>query len=203
VKSIGSGALLFAFVGPYTGPGSMFATAESGTEPAGPLRVWDLSEVPEELAPVVTLCVLDQIWRSVRTDGQRRLIVVDEAWTLLRQGRGADFLSRLAKSARKRLAGLAVITQDADDVLASDLGRTVVNNAATQLLMRQSPQALDAVAAACKLTGAERSLIASARVGEALLLSGETHVAFRAVASDTEHRLCLTGRSRFEPGGST
>jgi hypothetical protein len=193
---------LAARISPYVGPCSMFTADEAPTEQGGLLRVWDLAAVPEELAPVVTLCVLDQIWRSIRADGQRRLIVVDEAWTLLRQGRGADFLSRLAKSARKRLAGLAVITQDADDVLASDLGRTVVNNAATQLLMRQSPQAVDAVAAACKLTGAERSLVASARVGEALLLSGETHVAFRAVASPAEHRLCLTGRSRFEAGSA-
>ncbi|WP_133884320.1 VirB4 family type IV secretion system protein [Glycomyces sp. NRRL B-16210] len=189
-------------IGPYTGPGSMFALSENSTEASGPLRIWVLADVPDELRPVVTLMVLDQVTPPVRSDGRWHLIVVDEAWTWLKEREGAEFIAALAKSARKRLVGLAVVTQDADDVLTSQLGRTVLNNAATQLLMRQAPQAIDTVAEACKLTGAERALVGSARVGEALLLSGETHVAFRACASETEHRLCLTGRSRFQSGGA-
>jgi type IV secretory pathway VirB4 component len=196
------GSDLAARISPYTGPGSMFALTETRTESAGPLKVWVLADVPDELRPVVTLVVLDQVTPPVRSDGRWHLIVVDEAWTWLKEREGAEFIAALAKSARKRLVGLAVVTQDADDVLSSQLGRTVLNNAATQLLMRQAPQAIDTVAEACKLTGAERSLVASARVGETLLVSGETHVAFRAVASETEHRLCLTGRSRFQAGGA-
>jgi hypothetical protein len=193
------GRALAARLAPYTGPDSIFgpgAQAPSGAR----LRVFDLSGVEPALLPVVTLVALDDIWRSIRTDGIRRLIVVDEAWKLLREGRSAEWLSTLAKSARKRLAGLAVVTQDVDDVLDSTLGRTVIGNAATQLVGRQAPQAVEAVARAFGLTGAERDLVATARTGEMLLLSGPVHVAFCTVASGPEHRLCLTGASAFEQG---
>ena len=117
----------------------------------------------------------------------RRLVVVDEAWTLMREDEGARFLARMAKSARKRRAGLAVVTQDAADLLGSDLGQVVVANAATQILMRQAPQAIDAVAATFKLTAGEARLLQASPRGEALLVAGDARIAYRAVASPTEH----------------
>jgi hypothetical protein len=188
-----------ARLAPYTGPDSVFAPGPA-TRAGAALRVFDLSQVQPELLGVVTLVVLDDIWRAIRADGTKRLLIVDEAWKLLRSGRSAEWLSTLAKSARKRLAGLAVVTQDVDDVLDSTLGRTVIGNAATQLVGRQAPQAVDAVAEAFGLTGAERQLTATARTGELLLLSGGVHVAFQTVASDAEHRLCLTGAAAFAQG---
>jgi hypothetical protein len=117
----------------------------------------------------------------------RRLVVVDEAWALMRETEGARFLARMAKSARKRRTGLAVVTQDAADLLGSDLGQVVVANAATQILMRQAPQAIDAVAATFKLTAGEARLLQAAPRGEALLVAGDARIAYRAVASPTEH----------------
>ena len=125
-----------------------------------------------------------------RTAGPpRRLIVVDEAWSLMREGEGAAFLARVAKSARKRRAGLAVVTQDIVDLLGSDLGRIVVANAATQILLRQAPQAIDEVAAAFDLSAGEAQLLSSAGRGQALLLAGGQRVAFQTVASQAEHQL--------------
>jgi type IV secretory pathway VirB4 component len=167
------------------------------TQPAsggpGQLHVFNLAAVPEEMSAVTTLVVLDAIWRSLRGDGVRRLIVVDEAWLLLRDGAGAAFLSRLAKSARKRNAGLMVVTQDADDMLSTGLGHTVIANSATQILLRQAPQSLPAVAEAFALTDVETELLATARRGDALLLAGQTRVAFSTIAAPEEHQLCLTG----------
>lgn len=119
----------------------------------------------------------------------RRLVVVDEAWTLMREPDGARFLARMAKSARKRHAGLTVITQDAADLLGSDLGHVVLANAATQILLRQAPQAIDAVTDASGLTTGEARLLLAAPQGEALLIAGTARVAYRAVASPTEHHL--------------
>src|SRR5205814_5027811 len=115
------------------------------------------------------------------------------AWLLMRDGDGARFLSHMAKAARKRNAGLTVVTQDAADVLGSDLGRTVVSNAATQVLMRQAPQAIDAVTEAFGLTGGEARLLLSAGRGEGLLVAGPSRVPFRSQASGSEHRLAVTG----------
>ena len=129
----------------------------------------------------------------------RRLVVVDEAWTLMRETEGARFLARMAKSARKRRAGLAVVTQDATDLLSSDLGQIVVANSATQILMRQAPQAIDTVAAAFALSAGESRMLMSAERGQALLLSGTHRVPFVPVASDTEHVLAAGWADLPEP----
>jgi hypothetical protein len=109
----------------------------------------------------------------------RRLVIVDEARTLLRDGEGAKFLYRLSKSARKRRAGLAVITQDVGDLLGTDLGQAVIANAATQVLLRQAPQAVVVVSDAFGLTAGEARLLLGARRGEGLLLSGTHRVGFQ------------------------
>ncbi|MDQ1646707.1 MAG: hypothetical protein QOJ50_2891 [Cryptosporangiaceae bacterium] len=196
-------ARLAARLGPWV-TGSFKALFDGPTtfRPRGHLVVWSTRQLPDELAAAGMLLALDAIWRDVdlptattahgaraQTRPARRLVVVDEAWTLLRDGEGAKFLYRLAKAARKRNAGLTTITQDAADFLGSELGQAVVANAATQVLMRQAPQAIDTVAAAFALTtGESRRLLAAGR-GEALLLSGSHRVSFRAVSSPAEHEL--------------
>jgi type IV secretory pathway VirB4 component len=162
--------------------------------PKGHLVVWSTRQLPDELHAPGMLLALDAIWREVDTattgrTSTRKLVVVDEAWTLLRDGEGAKFLFRLAKAARKRKAGVMVITQDAADLLGSDLGQAVVANAATQILMRQAPQAIDVVADTFGLTAGEARRLLSAGRGEALLLSGSHRVSFQSVASKQEHRL--------------
>ncbi|GAA4469260.1 VirB4 family type IV secretion system protein [Phytohabitans houttuyneae] len=169
------------------------------TVPDGQLVVWSTRQLPDELRPPGMLLALDAIWRDVdvpaagSTNPPRRLVCVDEAWTLLRDSDGATFLSRLAKSARKRNTGLSVITQDVGDLLSSRLGQVVVANAATQILLRQAPQAIDEVTDAFALTAGEAHTLLRAERGEGLLLSGTQRVSFHAVASPAEHRLCVTG----------
>ena len=135
-------------------------------------------------------------------DGRRRLVVIDEAWTLMREAEGARFLYRLAKAARKRRAGLTVVTQDAADLLGSDLGQAVVANAATQILMRQAPQAIAAVTAAFGLTAGEAHLVLAAERGDALLVAGDHRVAFHAIAGPGEHELAAGAELTAEEAGS-
>jgi type IV secretory pathway VirB4 component len=155
---------LAARLDPYVnGSHQQLFSGPTTTRPTGYLVVFSLREIPEELKTASMLLALDAIWRQVAHAGtrRRRLVVVDEAWLLMRDGHGARFLFRMAKAARKYWTGLAVVTQDADDVLACDLGRAIVANAATQLLMRQAPQSIDPIAAAFHLSRGE----AAARVG--------------------------------------
>ena len=98
----------------------------------------------------------------------------------------------MSKAARKRGAGLTVVTQDAADVLGTDLGRAVVSNAATQILLRQAPQAIDAVGEAFGLTGGERRLLLTAARGHGLLISGVHRTGFEAISSPQEHELATT-----------
>ncbi|MEV7267928.1 ATP-binding protein [Micromonospora aurantiaca] len=176
------------------------------TRPDGHLVVWSLRHLPDELRTVGTLLALDEIWRQVDLPRQyrstsspeaRRLVVVDEAWLLMRDGEGARFLFKMSKAGRKRNAGLSVITQDVADVLGTDLGHAVISNAATQVLLKQAPQAIDQVADAFGLTAGERRMLLSARVGHGLLISGTNRTAFESISSQAEHLLATTTPSEL------
>ena len=175
-----------SFCGMFDGP--------TTTEAEGHLVVFALRQLPDELKAIGTLLVLDAIWRTVSDPSRRRrrLVVVDEAWLLMKEPAGARFLFKMAKAARKQWAGLAVITQDAADLLGTDLGQAVVANSATQILLRQAPQAIDQVASAFRLSAGERSYLLSATRGQGLIMSGSSRAAFAAVSSPTEHQVATT-----------
>ena len=164
------------------------------TRAEGHLVCFSLRDLPEELKAAGTLLTLDAVWRRVAGPGRprRHLVVVDEAWLLMRDPEGARFLFRMAKSARKHWCGLSVVTQDAADLLSSDLGKAVVANAATQVLLRQAPQGIDTVGEAFRLSEGERAYLLGARRGDALLAAGADRVAFSVVASPAEDALATS-----------
>jgi type IV secretory pathway VirB4 component len=171
---------------------SLFARPSSA-QPDGQLVCFSLRGLPDRLkAPALLLC-LDGIWSSLEGPLRRRCVLVDEAWLLMREPAGAMFLHRLAKSARKRWCGLTTVTQDAGDLLASELGQSVIANAATQVLLRQAPQAIDRIGDAFHLSAGERRYLLSCPTGSGLLLlaseRGEERVPLKVVASAAEHRL--------------
>ncbi len=175
------------------------------TQPTGHLVVFSLRDLPDPLKAAGTLLTLDAVWRRVTDPRARRprLVTVDEAWLLARDQVGAAFLARLAKSARKHWCGLTVVTQDAADLLGTDLGQAVVTNAATQLLLGQAPQAIDALAGAFRLSEGERAFLLAARPGEGLLDAGaQQRVAFHAVASKAEHALVTSDPAELAAAGS-
>ncbi|MEV0675914.1 DUF87 domain-containing protein [Actinosynnema sp. NPDC050436] len=163
----------------------------SSVRPEGSLVVFSLRDLPDELKGIGTLLTLDAVWRRVSDPAIRRprLVVVDEAWLLMKEKSGAEFLFRMAKASRKHWAGLTVATQDTADVLGSDLGQAVVTNAATQILLRQASQAIDEITRIFDLSAGERAFLLSADRGQGLLSAGTQRVAFQSIASPTEHYL--------------
>jgi type IV secretory pathway VirB4 component len=163
--------------------------------PEGHLVVFSLRDLPEELKTAGTLLALDAVWRTVaRRERRPRVVVVDEAWWLLGAGKdaGARFLQRLAKSARKHWCGLTTITQDVADVLSSELGQAVVTNAAHQVLLGQSPQAMEALARAFNLSAGEQSFLLTCDRGQGILAVGTERAALHVIASEAEHRLATS-----------
>ncbi|MFF4989697.1 VirB4 family type IV secretion system protein [Streptosporangium saharense] len=188
---------LAAGLAPYvTGSHRQLFDGHTTTRPDSHLVVFSLRDLPDELKSVGTLLTLDAVWRRVSDSRVRRprLVVVDEAWLLMRDPEGAKFLLRMAKAARKHWAGLSVVTQDAADLLSSDAGQAVVSNSTTQILLRQAPQAIDKVADVFQLSDGERQLLLSAERGTGLLTagSGAQRVPFTALSSPAEHLLCST-----------
>ncbi len=187
---------------PYTtGSHAQMFNGHSTAVTSGHLVVYALRSLPEEVTAPAMLLALDAIWRQVtsRTGTGRHLVVVDETWRLMRDGAGARFLFRMAKAARKRWTGLAIVTQDADDVLASPLGCAIASNAATQILLRQAPQAIDTISENFHLCHGEREFLLSASQGEALLLTGDRRhkVALTSVAAAGEHDVITTNPSEL------
>lgn len=156
------------------------------------LTVFGIKNLQDELRPIAIFIVLDYIWTKVKNDLRKRMLVVDEAWYLIKHPDSATFLYSIAKRARKYFLGLTTITQDVEDFLATDHGKAIVTNSSLQILMKQSSAAIDKVAEVFYLSQGERHLLLSADVGEGLFFAGQNHVAMRVVASPDEHELITT-----------
>lgn len=154
--------------------------------------VFSVRDLEDELRPIATYLVLNFIWTLVRAQLKRRIIVIDEAWWLMKDEVSAAFLFGLAKRARKYYVGISTITQDVEDFLRSPYGRPIITNSALQLLLKQAPATIDIVAKAFNLTEAEKSLLLTAEVGTGLFFAGRKHVAIQIISSYLEDKIITT-----------
>jgi len=156
------------------------------------LVVFSVRDMEEELRPVAMYIVLHYIWNIVRSELKKRLLVVDEAWWLMRHEDGASFLFGIAKRARKYYLGLSTITQDVSDFLGSPYGRPIVTNSSLQLLLKQSPATIKNLVETFSLTEEEKFLLLESEVGEGIFFAGLKHVAIKVIASYTEDQIITT-----------
>lgn len=154
--------------------------------------VFNIRDLEDELRPVAMYIVLSHIWNITRTVQRKRMLIVDEAWQLLKYDDSANFLFSLAKRARKYYLGLTTITQDVEDFMGSKMGRAIVANSSMQLLLKQSSSAVDVLADVFKLTEEEKKRLANFPVGQGLFFAGQNHVHIQIVASQTEQQLITT-----------
>ncbi len=154
--------------------------------------VFNIRDLEDELRPVAMYIVLSHIWNIVRTDQKKRMLIVDEAWQLMKYEDSANFLFSLAKRARKYYLGLTTITQDVEDFMGSKMGRAIVANSSMQLLLKQSSSAVDVLSDVFKLTEEEKKRLANFPVGQGLFFAGQNHVHIQIIASQTETGLIST-----------
>jgi len=154
--------------------------------------VFNIRDLEDELRPVAMYIVLSHIWNTVRAQKKRRLLLVDEAWQLMKYDDSANFLFSLAKRARKYYLGLTTITQDVEDFMSSKMGRAIVANSSMQLLLKQSASAVDILSDVFKLTNEEKKRLANFPVGQGLFFAGPSHVHIQVIASETEESLITT-----------
>ncbi|MEX1997368.1 MAG: DUF87 domain-containing protein [Candidatus Andersenbacteria bacterium] len=153
------------------------------------LIVFNVRDMEEELRPIAMYVILGFIWNRVRSQLKKRLLVVDEAWIMMQHEESAQFLFSMAKRARKYFLGVTTITQDISDFLQSKYGKPIITNSSLQLLLRQSPAAIDLLAQVFYLTDHEKFRLLESDVGEGIFFAGLKHVAIKVVASYAEDQV--------------
>jgi len=156
------------------------------------LIVFSVRDLEEQLRPIAMYIVLNFIWNLIRADFKKRIMVVDEAWWLMKYPDSASFLFSLAKRCRKYFLGLTTITQNVEDFLESPYGRPIITNSSIQLLLKQAPSSAEVLTKTFNLSEAERGLLLEAEVGEGLFFAGLKHVAIQVIASYFENQIITT-----------
>jgi type IV secretory pathway VirB4 component len=160
--------------------------------------VFNIRDLEDELRPVAMYIVLNFIWNKTKSDQKRRMLVIDEAWQLMKYEDSASFLFSLAKRARKYNLGVTTITQDVEDFMGSRMGRAIVANSSMQMLLKQSPSAVDVLADVFKLTSEERKRLSQFPVGQGLFFAGQNHVHIQITASQSETNLITTNPEQLQ-----
>lgn len=175
-----------------TGTFAGIFSQQSNIDINNPMVVFNIRDLEDELRPVAMYIVLSHIWNITRTIQKKRMLIVDEAWQLMKYDDSANFLFSLAKRARKYFLGLTTITQDVEDFMSSKMGRAIVANSSMQLLLKQSSSAVDVLSDVFKLTEEEKKRLSNFPIGQGLFFAGQSHVHIQIQASPTEQRLITT-----------
>ncbi|MCT4592420.1 MAG: DUF87 domain-containing protein [Candidatus Gracilibacteria bacterium] len=158
----------------------------------GGLVVFQIRDLEEALRPIAMFVILNFIWTRVRSSLKKRILVVDEAWSIMQYEDSAKFLYGLAKRARKYWLGITTITQDVEDFLKSEYGKPIITNSSMQLLLKQAPGSIDALGKVFNLTEGEKYLLLNSGVGQGIFFAGLKHVAIQIIASYTEDKIITT-----------
>ncbi|MBI2011472.1 ATP-binding protein [Candidatus Daviesbacteria bacterium] len=176
-------------------------SAPSNIDLSNSLTVFSVRDLADQLRPLAMYLILDYIWTKIRIKRKKRLLVVDEAWYMMKNPDSADFLVEIAKRARKYFLGVTTITQDVEDFLGGDRGKEIISNSSIQILLKQSPASIERIGEVFNLSEGEMRLLLSAGVGQGLFFAGPTHVAMSVIASPEEHQLITANPEDLIKGG--
>ncbi len=156
------------------------------------LMVFCIRDLDESLRPIAMYIILNYIWSEVRREMKKRILVIDEAWSIMQHGDSARFLFGLVKRARKYYLGITTITQDVEDFFKSEYGKPIITNSSMQLLLKQAPAAIDYLGKVFNLTEGEKYILLNSGVGQGLFFAGNKHAAIQIIASYGEDQVVTT-----------
>jgi len=193
----GSDSVIQRLVKYTRGSWSTFLNKPSNVDINKKFIVFSVRDMEDELKPIAMYIVTHFIWNAVRKNLKKRLLVVDEAWWMMKSEDTASFLYSIAKRGRKYFLGLATITQDAADFMKSPYGVPIVTNSSIQILLKQSPSTIDVLQKTFNLTDEEKYLLLESGVGEGIFFAGTKHVAIKVIASYTEDQIITSDPSQI------
>lgn len=156
------------------------------------MMVFCIRDLDDNLRPIAMYIILNYIWSRVRRELKKRLLIIDEAWSIMQHSDSAKFLFGLVKRARKYYLGITTITQDVEDFMASDYGKPIITNSSMQLLLKQAPAAIEILAKTFNLTEGEKYILLNSGVGQGLFFAGNKHAAIQIIASYGEDKIITT-----------
>ena len=156
------------------------------------LMIFSVRDLEDELRPIGMYIILNYIWNRVRSSLKKRILVIDEAWSLMQHEDSAKFLFGLVKRARKYYLGVSTITQDVEDFVSSPYGKPIITNSSMQLLLKQAPSAIEPLSKVFNLTQGEKYMLLNSGVGQGLFFAGLKHVAIQVIASFSEDKIVTT-----------
>lgn len=154
-----------------------------------PLTIFSIKALEDELRPIAMHIILDFVWTRARKSLKKRLLLLDEAWYMMKYEDSASFVYSIAKRARKYYLGLTTVTQDVEDFLSTDYGKAVLSNSSIQILLKQGTTEVDLIQKTFYLSEGEKELLLSADIGEGLFFAGQNHVALKVIAAPFEHEI--------------
>ncbi len=171
---------------------SQFFNQQSNITMDNKLVIFGTRNIEDELRPMALFVILRFIWRTVTTSLKKRMLIIDEAWWLMKNEDGASFLFGTVKRARKYWLGVTTITQDVNDFMKSEYGKPIITNSSLALLMKQSPATINMVQKTFSLTEEEKFLLLESPVGEGIFFAGTKHVLIKVLASYAEEQIITT-----------
>lgn len=165
---------------------------QSNFDLKNPFTVFSIRNLEEELRPIAMHIILDFVWTKMKKNLKKRLLILDEAWYMMKYPDSASFVYSIAKRSRKYYLGLTTVTQDVEDFLSTDYGKAVLSNSSIQLLLKQGTAEIDMITKTFYLSQGEKELLLSADIGEGLFFAGQNHVAIKVIAAPFEHEIITT-----------
>lgn len=193
----GAGSLVERLSKYTRGTWSGFINQPSNINIESKFIVFSIRDMEDELKAVATFLITSHIWTAIRKNLKKRLLVIDEAWWMMKSEDTASFLARIVKRGRKYYLGVATITQDVDDFLKSPYGTPIITNSSMQILLKQSPSTIDHLQQIFQLTDEEKYLLLESAVGEGIFFVGLKHVAIKIIASYTEDQIITSDPSQL------
>ncbi|MCK5588712.1 MAG: conjugal transfer protein TraC [Candidatus Pacebacteria bacterium] len=182
----------------YTrGSWSGFLNKPSNVDMDRKVVVFSIRDMENDLRPIAMFLITHYIWNAIRRTLKKRLLVIDEAWTMMRSDDAASFLFGMAKRGRKYYLGLSTITQDVGDFINSPYGVPIITNSSMQILFKQAPSTINKLQEVFNLTDEEKNLLIGAGVGEGIFFAGTKHAAIKVIASYTEDQVITSDPSQI------
>jgi hypothetical protein len=175
-----------------TGSYSGIFNKPTNVDLTGGMMVFCIRDLEDALRPIAMYIILNYIWNKVRSKLKKRILVIDEAWSLMQHEDSAKFLFGLVKRARKYYLGVTTITQDVEDFIKNEYGKPIITNSSMQMLLKQAPSAVNILAKIFNLTEGEKYVLLNSGVGQGLFFAGLKHVAVQVIASYTEDKIVTT-----------